>query len=77
MRKARASSVSRLLKSSWGDEHFPVVSQAGDAVLIEGGWRNLGWAANTLAMHGGYHIEYGGQWLSDWLFNAWLVVRRP
>lgn len=74
--RARASTVSRLLKDSWGNEDFPTVSQAGDAVLVEGGWRSLGWAANTLAMHGGYRVEVGGQWLSETQWNGWLEVRR-
>lgn len=73
----RASSISRLLKQSWGNDPFPFVTQMGDtAVMIESPhWRTLGWAADTLAKDGRYLIVHGGQWLSDTQWDGWLEVR--
>lgn len=81
----RASTISNLLKRSW-DEYteecpfeYPVVTQWGSFVLIEGKPASLGVAATILVKLNRYDCAMGGQWfeLSDGQkhWNGWLEVQ--
>lgn len=75
------STVSRLLAKWWAEEPggatLPApyeITQDDDVVYVYAGWPSLGWAANILAVHGNYRIEYQADPDQPWFVSRLAVT---